>query len=237
MKQTVAYRCVLLGIACCAFLSGCSASYRLQEGWRDCSYYTDIITGDIKPMDSLFRSSKLEWRSYYSNLFLDTDSVFGDEKRLANAFLLHGYVEQKKGRRDSIHYDKAILHSILIIANGKDTLKWVMEEAYACAYDSNTRYSRDKHCDAIRNYTADSLPWCVSTSGQDSDWNATFKVRTEPVDIKKVRKLRAEVSFQFDDIIITRVVKARRYFLLWFEPRQGFCWYGPEDIDIWESIL
>ena len=89
----------------------------------------------------------------------------------------------------------------------------------------------------INNYTRDSLPWRIPTSAKDSNWRTSFEMTTEPIDIRKARKLRIELTFQVDNITIKRVIKARRHFRIWFEPRQGFRWIAPEDIDLLESII
>lgn len=125
-----------------------------------------------------------------------------------------------------------MLKDILIIANKSDTLSWTMTKGSSEGFDSISRYKT-----IVYNYTQDSLTWRIPQSGLDSDWFAHFTVFSEPVDIKKIKRLRVEMAFQIDDIVVVGVEKAKRRFRLWFEPRQGFRWVGPEDVDIWGSWL
>lgn len=226
---------LLLSAASCLLLGSCSASFRLEHRWlRNYDYIVDLSADTTMPYNYSYLSSKINTRSYYTNLMMSWER--DTERCCGNAFKLYGHIEQTKGRRDSIHYNKAILKDILIIVNNSDTLSWVITEGASSAFDSNSRYKKSKRT-TINNYTTDSLPWCIPQSGLDSDWSASFIVCSEPVDIKKIKRLQMEVAFQFDDIIVVNVEKARRRFLLWFEPRQGFTWYGPEDFELLASLL
>lgn len=230
----------VISVVSCLLLGSCSASFRLEHRWlRDHGYIVDLSADTTMPYNSdsyPYLLSKINTRSYsyYSDLMMGWES--DTERCCAGAFKLYGSIEQTKGRRDSIHYNKAEMKDILIIANDRDTLSWTLTEGASSAFDSLTRYKK-KNRSMIYNYTADSLPWHIPQSGLDSDWSARFTVCTEPVDIKRIKRIRIEVAFQFDDIIVVRVEKARRRFLFWFEPRQGFVWYGPEDFELISSII
>lgn len=225
---------LLLLVASCLLLGSCTASYCLDTRlFSDDDYIIDLNTNTSLSHNYYpYLSSKINHRSYYSSYTIDWER--DTSKPCSNAFRIRGYIEQKKGKRDSIHYNKAILKDIRIIVNNKDTLSWTMTEGSSSAFDSISRYDKTKRTiTAVYNYTPDSLPWSIPQSGLDSDWSADFTVCTEPVDIKKIRRLRVEMAFQVDDIVVVSVEKARRRFRLWFEPRQGFRWVGPEDVDIW----
>lgn len=231
---------LLFAFIICSLFCSCSASFRLHENWNsylhDKSYFTDTITNATMPMDSIYRVSNINRRSFYSSIALSYEQYKGFHyvKDSVNTFCIRGYISQvKRHRTGDVRYNKCTLKNILIIVNDKDTLPWNIERTSAAAFDSTTRYNRDTKTD----YTIDSLPWIVPTSGQNNDWSFSFQAWTEPVDIKKIRKLRLEVTFQFDNIIITRIVRAKRHFHLWPEPRQGFVWYGPESVDLSTIIL
>ena len=230
----------LFAFVICSFFCSCSASFRLHESWNaylhDESYYTDTITNVTMPMDSINRVPNINRRSYFSTMELTYRQYKGlyYVKDSVNTFCIIGHIEQEKRHRTGlVRYNKCTFKNILIIVNGKDTLSWKIERASVAAFDSTTRYYRDTKTD----YTIDSLPWIVPTSGQDNDWSFGFDAWTEPIDIKKIKKLRLEVTFQFDNIVITRIIRAKRHFHLWPEPRQGFTWYGPEDVDLSTIIL
>ena len=231
---------LLLAFIVCLFFCSCSASFRLHESMcsmvHDKSYYTDTVTNVTLPMDSIFRVSNVNIRSYYSNVYL----VYGQYKGLynakdsVNAFIIRGYIEQeKKHYTGPVRYNKCTLKNILLIVNDKDTLSWKIDRVSAAAFDSVTKYKRDIYTD----YTIDSLPWSVPTSGLNNDWKFSFDAWTAPVEIRRIRKLRLEVTVQFDNIVVTRILRAKRHFHLWPEPRQGFVWLGPEDLDLWTFIL
>lgn len=224
--------CLLLLVAFCLLLGGCTASYCLDTRlFSDDDYIIDLNTNTTLSHNYYpYLSSMINVRPYYScyyiNYVSDTTSPF------INTLIIDGFIEQKKGKRDSIHYNKAMLKDILIIANKTDTLSWTMTKGSSHGFDSISRYKT-----IVYNYTQDSLPWRIPQSGLDSDWSAEFMVFSEPVDIKKIKRLWVEMAFQIDDIVVVGVEKARRRFRLWFEPRQGFRWVGPEDFDIWGNWL
>ncbi len=226
----------------CLFFCSCSASFRLHESIysmnHDKSYYMDTITHVTMPMDSIriHGISNINRRSYYSNIELDYRQFKGGfyAKDSVNTFRIQGYIEQeKRDKWGAVRYNKCTFRNILLIVNDTDTLPWEIERASAAAFDSITRYKDKTSID----YTIDSFPWIVPTSGQNNDWKFSFVAWTEPIDIKKVRKLRLEVTFQFDNIVVTRILIAKRHFHLWLEPRQGFVWYGPEDVELSTIIL
>lgn len=223
---------LLLLVVSCLLLGSCTASYFLDTRlFSDDDYIIDLNTNTTLSHNYYpYLSSMINVRSYYSEYFINyvSDTTWP----YVNALEICGFIKQTKGKRDSLHYNKAMLKDILIIANKSDTLSWTMTKGSSHGFDSISRYKT-----IVYNYTQDSLPWRIPQSGLDSDWSAEFLVFSEPVDIKKIKRLRVEMAFQIDDIVIVGVEKARRRFRLWFEPRQGFRWVGPEDVDIWGSWL
>lgn len=233
---------LMLALIICSLFCSCSASFRLHESIysmnHDKSYYMDTITHVTMPMDSIriHGISNINRRSYYSNIELDYRQFKGGfyAKDSVNTFRIQGYIEQeKRDKWGAVRYNKCTFRNILLIVNDTDTLPWEIERASAAAFDSITRYKDKTSID----YTIDSFPWIVPTSGQNNDWKFSFVAWTAPIDIKKVKKLRLEVTFQFDNIVVTRILIAKRHFHLWLEPRQGFVWYGPEDVELSTIIL
>lgn len=224
---------LIIIITCVAILifSSCTASLRLEEtrgfinmaDGRTCTYH--------------------EWANLYgcySSIVLRyrPEIIYGKwcEPARCNNFGTSGYIRQHISCRDTamMHYRQATLHSIVIVIDDKDTLPWVMDEFRARICDSLVRYYPYLRDSAkYYNYTNDSLPLQVVTSGLDRDWELNFEGMTIPFDIQKVRKLRVEIKMQVDDYMVTRIMKARRRFLIWFEPRQGFKWRGPESAEVW----
>lgn len=223
---------LLLLVVSCLHLGSCTASYCLDTRlFSDDDYIIDLNTNTTLSHNYYpYLSSMINVRSYFSEYFINY--VSDTTRPYVNALEIYGFIEQTKGKRDSLHYNKAMLKDILIIANKSDTLSWTMTKGSSEGFDSISR-----HKTIVYNYTQDSLPWRIPQSGLDSDWSAEFMVFSEPVDIKKIKRLRVEMAFQIDNIVIVGVEKARRRFRLWFEPRQGFRWVGPEDVDIWGSWL
>ena len=236
LKQYVAF--LLFAFIICLFFCSCTASFRLHESeiayLHDESYYMDTVTNVTMPMDSINRVLCINRRSYFSTIDLKYRQYKGlyYVKDSVNAFCIIGHIEQEKRHRTGpVRYNKCTLKNILIIVNDKDTLSWKIESVSAATYDTNS-IGRKR-----TNYTIESLPWLVPVSGQDTNWCFSFVAWTEHIDIKKVRKLGLEVTFQFDNIIVTRIIRAKRHFHLWLEPRQGFKWYGPESVDLGTIIL
>lgn len=223
---------LLLLVVSCLHLGSCTASYCLDTRlFSNDDYIIDLNTNTTLSHNYYpYLSSMINVRSYYSEYFINyvSDTTWP----YVNALEICGFIKQTKGKRDSLHYNKAMLKDILIIANKSDTLSWTMTKGSSEGFDSISGYKT-----IVYNYTQDSLPWRIPQSGLDSDWSAEFMVFSEPVDIKKIKRLRVEMAFQIDNIVIVGVEKARRRFRLWFEPRQGFRWVGPEDVDIWGSWL
>jgi hypothetical protein len=169
---------------------------------------------------------------YFDDTIRNTQGV----NELFNVLNSHcSFYQQGYGRPK--HYHKTTLKNIVLIANNKDTISWKLKNLKSSIYDSTMKdvpaWLRYADVDSISSFTKDSLPWVMRASGQGSDWRASFFLYTESIDIRKVRKLRAEITVQYDDYIITRVTKVRRKFRIWPEPRQGFQWYGPKDVEIW----
>ena len=223
---------LLLLVVSCLHLGSCTASYCLNTRlFSDDDYIIDLNTNTTLLHNYYpYLSSMINVRSYYSEYFINY--VSDTTRPYVNALEIYGFIEQTKGKRDSLHYNKAMLKDILIIANKSDTLSWTMTKGSSEGFDSISGYKT-----IVYNYTQDSLPWRIPQSGLDSDWSAHFTVFSEPVNIKKIKRLRVEMAFQIDDIVVVGVEKAKRRFRLWFEPRQGFRWVGPEDVDIWGSWL
>ena len=229
---------VLFIIAGNLLLSSCSASFRLGIGMYDTDYIVNTKTNEkikckwYQRWPEGLRGAPLSSITLY---FDDTISNKQGVNELFNVLNSHcSFYQQSYGRPK--HYHKTTLKNIVLIANNKDTISWELKNLSSSIYDSTKKdvpYIPYVAVDSISSFTKDSLPWVMQASGQGRDWNASFFFYTESIDIKKVRKLRAEVTVQYDDYIITRVTKVRRKFRIWPEPRQGFQWYGPKDIEIW----
>ena len=229
---------LLLIIAGNLLLSSCSASFRLGIGMYDTDYIVNTKTNE---------KMKCKWYQSWpeglrgapnSSIILYFDDTISNKQgvnELFNVLNSHcSFYQQSYGRPK--HYHKTTLKNIVLIANNKDTISWKLIDICSSIYDSTKTdepYIPYVAVDSISSFTKDSLPWVMQASGQGRDWNASFFFYTESIDIKKVRKLRAEVTVQYDDYIITRVTKVRRKFRIWPEPRQGFQWYGPKDVEIW----
>lgn len=229
---------------CCLLLSGCTASFCLNTRLFDYyATYTDTNTHITEQTKRGWSPSTMAPQGFYSTLMMS----YKENDTTEGVLKLHGSIEQERERRDFSHYYEVSLLNIQFIVNRKDTLSWMLDKARASICDSVTKYtmweghygyrSHYRNSVVINNYTRDSLPWRIPTSAKDSNWRTSFEMTTEPIDIRKARKLRIELTFQVDNITIKRVIKARRHFLIWFEPRQGFRWIAPEDIDLLESII
>lgn len=219
-------------------LSSCSASFRLGIGMYDTDYIVNTKTNE-KMECNWYQSWPEGLRGTpHSSIILYFDDTIRNTQgvnELFNVLNSHcSFYQQGYGRPK--HYHKTTLKNIVLIANNKDTISWKLSDIRSSIYDSTMTdefpHLRYADVDSISSFTKDSLPWVMRASGQGSDWIASFFLYTESIDIRKVRKLRAEITVQYDDYIITRVTKVRRKFRIWPEPRQGFQWYGPKDIEI-----
>ena len=221
-------------------LSSCSASFRLGIGMYNTDYIMNTKTNE-KMKCKWYQSwpEGLRWTPHGSIILYFDDTIRNTQgvNELFNVLNSRcSFYQQGYGR--PTHYYKTTLKNIVLIANNKDTISWKLNDIRSSIYDSTMTdelfpYLPYVCVDSISSFTKDSLPWVMRASGQGSDWTASFFLYTESIDIRKVRKLRAEITVQYDDYIITRVTKVRRKFRIWPEPRQGFQWYGPKDIEIW----
>ena len=219
-------------------LSGCSASFRLNGDMLSTDYIVNTKTNE-KMKCKWYQSWPEGLRGMpYSSIILDFDDTITNAQGVNERFNVMSsccsFYQQSYGR--PTHYYKTTLKNIVLIANNKDTISWELKNLESSIYDSTMKdepWLSYVCVDSISSFTKDSLPWVMRASGQGSDWMASFFLYTESIDIRKVRKLRAEITVQYDDYIITRVTKVRRKFRIWPEPRQGFQWYGPKDIEIW----
>ena len=221
-------------------LSSCSASFRLGIGM----YNTDSIVINTKTNEKMECKWYQSWPeglrgTPHGSIILYFDDTIRNTQGVNELFnVLNSrcsFYQQGYGR--PTHYYKTTLKNIVLIANNKDTISWKLSDIRSSIYDSTMTDELFPNLpyvcvDSISSFTKDSLPWVMRASGQGSDWTASFFLYTESIDIRKVRKLRAEITVQYDDYIITRVTKVRRKFRIWPEPRQGFQWYGPKDIEI-----
>lgn len=200
---------LLLLVVSCLLLGSCTASYCLDTRlFSDDDYIIDLNTNTTLLHNYYpYLSSMINVRSYYSEYFINY--VSDTTRPYVNALGIYGFIKQSKGKRDSLHYNKAMLKDILIIANKSDTLSWTMTKGSSEGFDSISGYKT-----IVYNYTQDSLPWRIPQSGLDSDWSAEFMVFSEPVDIKKIKRLWVEMAFRIDDIVVVGVEKARRRFRL-----------------------
>jgi hypothetical protein len=220
-------------------LSSCSASFRLGIGMYETDYIVNTKTNEKMKCKWYQRWPKeLRWTPHGSIILYFDDTIRNTQgvNELFNVLNSHcSFYQQGYGRPK--HYHKTTLKNIVLIANNKDTISWKLKNLKSSIYDSTMKdvpaWLRYADVDSISSFTKDSLPWVMRASGQGSDWTASFFLYTESIDIRKVRKLRAEITVQYDDYIITRVTKVRRKFRIWPEPRQGFQWYGPKDVEIW----
>ena len=220
-------------------LSSCSASFRLGIGMYNTNYIVNTKTNE-KMECNWYQSWPEGLRGTpHGSIILYFDDTIRNTQGVNELFYVLNshcsFYQQGYGRPK--HYHKTTLKNIVLIANNKDTISWKLSDIRSSIYDSTMTdefpHLRYADVDRISSFTKDSLPWVMRASGQGSDWRASFFLYTESIDIRKVRKLRAEVTVQYDDYIITRVTKVRRKFRIWPEPRQGFQWYGPKDIEIW----
>ena len=220
-------------------LSSCSASFRLGIGMYNTDYIVNTKTNE-KMECNWYQSwpEELGGTPHGSIILYFDDTITnaqGVNERFNVISSCCSFYQQSYGR--PTHYYKTTLKNIVLIANNKDTISWELKNLKSSIYDSTMKdvpaWLSYVCVDSMSSFTKDSLPWVMRASGQGSDWRASFFLYTESIDIRKVRKLRAEVTVQYDDYIITRVTKVRRKFLIWPEPRQGFQWYGPKDIEIW----
>jgi hypothetical protein len=219
-------------------LSSCSASFRLGIGMYETDYIVNTKTNEKMKCKWYQRWPKeLRWTPHGSIILYFDDTIRNTQgvNELFNVLNSRcSFYQQGYGR--PTHYYKTTLKNIVLIANNKDTISWELKNLKSSIYDSTMKdvpaWLRYADVDSISSFTKDSLPWVMRASGQGSDWRASFFLYTESIDIRKVRKLRAEITVQYDDYIITRVTKVRRKFRIWPEPRQGFQWYGPKDIEI-----
>lgn len=219
-------------------LSSCSASFRLGIGMYDADYIVNTKTNE-KMECNWYQSWPEGLRGTpHSSIILYFDDTIRNTQGVNELFnVLNSHCSfYQQGYGKPKHYHKTTLKNIVLIANNKDTISWKLSDIRSSIYDSTMTdefpHLRYADVDSISSFTKDSLPWVMQASGQGSDWIASFFLYTESIDIRKVRKLRAEVTVQYDDYIITRVTKVRRKFRIWPEPRQGFQWYGPKDIEI-----
>ena len=221
-------------VASCMFLCSCSASFVLEQSNRQffCEKDEGAVTHPTEKIGYWGALNKMHLNPHYS---LDYKQIWNDENKVFesdSAFHLEVEMVGKRKNDTTLLYKSATLKNIVIIVNRKDTLEWVMEKGVARIQDSSMtekpRYMKDSIL--INNYTIHSLPWTIPTSEIGKDWSGYFEIRTVPVNIKKIRKIRVEITFQFDDYTVTRFIKAKRWFKVWFEPRQGFQWYGPETL-------
>ncbi len=218
-------------------LSSCSAAFRLGIGMYDTDYIVNTKTNEKKKCKWYQRWPEGLRGTPHGSIILYFDDTIRNTQgvnELFNVLNSHcSFYQQGYGRPK--HYHKTTLKNIVLIANNKDTISWELKNLKSSIYDSTMTDAWFPYVDvdSISSFTKDSLPWVMRASGQGRDWMASFSLYTESIDIRKVRKLRAEVTVQYDDYIITRVTKVRRKFRIWPEPRQGFQWYGPKDIEIW----
>ena len=219
-------------------LSSCSASFRLGIGMYETDYIVNTKTNEKMKCKWYQRwPEELRWTPHGSIILYFDDTIRNTQgvNELFNVLNSRcRFYQQSYGR--PTHYYKTTLKNIVLIANNKDTISWKLSDISSSIYDSTMKDVSARLpyvcVDSISSFTKDSLPWVMRASGQGSEWIASFFLYTESIDIRKVRKLRAEITVQYDDYIITRVTKVRRKFRIWPEPRQGFQWYGPKDIEI-----
>lgn len=225
MRKTIHIIIACIGIT---LLNSCTVSYLLESERNDnFAHYINLTYGS-----KLSNPKLINWNGWVRAKYIPTR--YDSECSSPSHFTLSGKISQYE-ILDIYH--NFILHRILIIVNDNDTLPWVMERLNARISDFPTNNISDlKDSVCYIDFTNDSLPFRLPTSGLGRSWDFNFNAKTDSIDIKDVRKMRVEITLQIGDYMAPRVVKSRRRLRIRYTPWQGFVWYRLNESKFWNWL-